>query len=81
MCPSKLFLPEESNGVDLHVEEAMKTHGKLCENVPGAWFASESSTPVQCDASVGVVDPFASSTIPVAAIGDAGECRRGRVDL
>ncbi|MDI1484606.1 hypothetical protein [Polyangium sp. y55x31] len=71
----KLFLPEESNGVDLHVEEAMTTHGKLCENVPGAWFASESSTPVQCDASVGVVDPFASSTIPVAAIGDAGECR------
>ncbi|MDI1451165.1 hypothetical protein [Polyangium sp. 6x1] len=70
-----LFLPEESNGVDLHVEEAMTTHGKLCENVPGAWFASASTTPTQCEANVGVVDSFASSIIPVAAIGDAGECR------
>ncbi|MDC3959969.1 hypothetical protein [Polyangium jinanense] len=71
----ELFLPEQSNGVDLHVDAAMTTHGKLCEHVPGAWFASASSTPTQCEANVGVVEPYASSTIPVAAIGDAGECR------
>ncbi|MDC0745315.1 hypothetical protein [Polyangium mundeleinium] len=70
-----LFLPEESNGVDLHVDAAMTTLGKLCANMPQAWFASASSTPAQCEASVGAVEPFASSILPVAAIGDAGECR------
>ncbi|MDI1435307.1 hypothetical protein [Polyangium sorediatum] len=70
-----LFLPEESNGVDLHVDAAMTTHGKLCANMPESWFASSSSTPAQCEASVGGVEPFASSIMPVAAIGDPGECR------
>ncbi|MRG96301.1 hypothetical protein [Polyangium spumosum] len=70
-----LFYPEEQNGVDLHVEAATTTHGALCANVPGAWFVSASSTPAQCEGSVGIDEPFSSTTIPVATIGAPGECR------
>lgn len=70
-----VFFPEQENGVDLHVDAARTTHGELCANMPRDWFVAESQTPAQCEASVGVVESFASSIIPVAAIGAAGECQ------
>lgn len=71
----RVFFPELSNTVDVRVDSAMTTHGKLCANVPGSWFASSSSTPEQCAA--GPVDPeeLWSGQVPVATIRAAGECR------
>ena len=70
----RVFFPELRNTVEVQVESAMTTHGKLCANVPGTWFASSSATPEQCAADPGSPEEF-SSAIPIATIVSDGECR------
>lgn len=70
----RLFFPEQKNSVELRVEAAMTAQGKLCTQVPGAWFAVTSATPAQCPART--PDPAELFTpIPVATIGALGGCR------
>lgn len=71
----QLFFPEQANAVDILVDSAMTARGKLCANVPGAWFATTSATPAQCAASASAAAEFPANPIPVAAIGALGECR------
>lgn len=70
-----IFFPEERNQVVIRATSAMTALGKLCDNVPGEWFSSTSSTPEKCAAVAGVTDPFSTSYIPVASILAPGECR------
>jgi hypothetical protein len=71
----RLFFPESVNKVDVQVDSAMTSHGRLCAEVPAAWFASSSATPGRCEADAGSPDKLAGAGIPVATIVDVGECR------
>lgn len=68
-----LFFPDQRNTVDVRVDAATTVGGKLCANVPGAWFAASSTTPEQCAAIP--ADPDASGEIAIADIHAPGECR------
>ncbi len=71
----RVFFPELRNTVDVRVDSAMTTHGKLCANVPGSWFASSSATPEQCAAGPVEPEEFWSGQVPIATIRAEGECR------
>lgn len=69
-----IFFPDQSNEVGIQVEAATTAGGKLCANVPGAWFSATSATPEQCAASaVGTDDEYGNFT-SVAAVRSPGEC-------
>lgn len=71
----RVVFPALRNTVDVRVDSAMTTHGKLCANVPGTWFASSSSTPEQCAAGPFDPEEFSSGQVPIATIHAQGECR------
>ncbi|MBL8971486.1 MAG: hypothetical protein JNK56_12935 [Myxococcales bacterium] len=69
-----LFFPDQPNTVELHVDAATSELGKLCANLPAAWFAVSTTTPARCDAPAASDDPL-TSFIPIARIRAPGECR------
>jgi hypothetical protein len=71
----EIFFPELSNEVEIHVDSAMTARGKLCANIPAAWFSSTSATPEQCEASAEGTEAVSSSFVSVAAVRSPGECR------
>jgi hypothetical protein len=71
----QLFFPDQRNTVDLRVDAAMTAGGKLCANLPGAWFAATSATPKQCAASPANPEESLSGEITIADIHAPGECR------
>src|SRR5690606_6470727 len=71
----RLFFLDEVNKVDVQVDSAMTTHGRLCAGVPAVWFASSSATPERCEAGPGSFEKLSFAAIPIATILDVGECR------
>lgn len=71
----QLFFPDERNTVDVRVDAAMTAGGKLCANVPGAWFAATSATPDQCAPTLTEPAESVSGEITIAEIHAPGECR------
>jgi hypothetical protein len=71
----EIFFPELRNEVGIQADSAMTDRGKLCANVPGAWFSSTSATPAQCSTSAEGPEAFPESFVSVAAVGSPGECR------
>ena len=67
-----LWYPEQENLVDLQVNDATTTAGKLCMPIPVEWLAAISSTPAQCGPAGG--EQYGGG-LPVAKILSPGECR------
>jgi hypothetical protein len=67
-----LWYPEQENLVDLQVNDAVTSLGKLCMPIPGAWLSASSSTPGQCGPASG---EMYGGGVPVAKISSLGECR------
>jgi hypothetical protein len=67
-----LWYPEQDNLVDLQVNDATTTAGKLCLPIPRAWLTATSSTPGQCGPAGG---ELYGGGVPVAKISSLGECR------
>ena len=69
----RLFFPGQDNAVTARVETARTAGGRLCANVPAAWFSAVSSTPEQCGSPPVSDEPFGD--VAVAAVRALGECR------
>lgn len=71
----QLFFPDQRNTVDLQVNAAMTAGGKLCANLPRAWFAATSATPEQCAPTPTGPEDSLSGELTIADIHAPGECR------
>lgn len=67
-----LWYPEQDNLVDLQVDDATTSAGKLCMPIPVAWLSATSATPARCGPTGG--EQYGAG-LPVAKILSLGECK------
>jgi hypothetical protein len=71
----RVYFPDRPSSVDIRIEEATTTQGKLCANLPAAWLVSTSATPQQCAAAAASADPTPANPLPVATLLALGTCQ------